>query len=112
MADKATVRQLRLKYRALRGVFDERSRRQWAAAEAMSLGCGGINALVEATGIARNTICAGIHELTERLANPKAEISSRIRAAGGGRKALTKVDPELAGALDQPASGSFPVTPE
>ena len=116
MADSATVRQLRqlrLKYRVLRGVFDERSRRQWAAAEAMSMGRGGISALVVATGIARNTICVGIRELTERLENPKAEISSRIRAAGGGRKALTTVDPELAGALDRlvdPATRGHPET--
>lgn len=113
MTDSGMVKGLGLKYQVLRGVFDERSRRQWAAAEAMSIGRGGISALVTATGMARNTIKVGIGEVRDRLSNPKAEISSRIRAIGGGRKALTTVDSELASELDRlvdPATCGHPET--
>jgi hypothetical protein len=37
-------------------VLDERSRRRFAAAEALAAGWGGIAAVSEATGIARSTI--------------------------------------------------------
>ena len=51
------------RYRAVAGERDERRRRLGAAAEARSHGRGGIAAVARATGIAENTIRAGLREL-------------------------------------------------
>ncbi len=79
------------RYRALAGEFDERRRRLWAAAEARSVGRGGIAAVARATGIAENTIRAGLRELEsgDTLA------PGRVRRPGGGRKRLAVKDPTL-----------------
>ena len=47
---------LRRKYKGLRSVLTERSRRVWAASEAVALGHGGIGLVEAATGISRSTI--------------------------------------------------------
>jgi hypothetical protein len=94
--------------------MDERMRRQWAASEAGDLGWGGVSAVAIATGLARNTIMAGAHELEVRRAHPRAEVSLRIRAAGGGRKPLTENDPGLLAALEalvDPATRGHPESP-
>ena len=101
MRNEAMVRLVREKYEGLRGVMDERVRRQWAASEAASLGWGGISAVAEATQLDRNTIGKGMQELAVRKANPNERVSNRVRAEGGGRKRLTERDPELAEALDR-----------
>jgi transposase len=75
--------------------LDERSRRVWAAAEAMELGWGGTTAVAEATGLSRTTIRAGIAELQQ----PTQDLS-RIRRPGGGRKSLVTHDPQLRSALE------------
>jgi hypothetical protein len=54
----------RRNYEVLPPVLEERSRPQWAAAEAWELGGGGIFALA-AAGLARDTIRAGLAELRE-----------------------------------------------
>lgn len=56
------VESIRKKFNDLNGVFDERSRRIWAAAEARSIGRGGIARVAEATGMSRMTIRAGARE--------------------------------------------------
>ena len=81
------------KYHSLRPVMDERTRRLWAASEAIAMGWGGISAVAKATGIAINTIRAGISELQ---ANPTGvDASPSIRKRGGGRKRLTDHDAAL-----------------
>ncbi len=50
---------VRAKYASLKPLLDERARRLWAAAEARSLGRGGIIRVAEATGLARAAIRAG-----------------------------------------------------
>src|SRR5664279_3277350 len=62
-----------VKFRALAGELNERQRRLWAASEARSAGRGGIGAL----------------ESGEHL-DP-----GRVRKRGGGRRALTDLDPTL-----------------
>lgn len=44
------------KFNALLPILDEKGRRLWAAAEAKSLGRGGISAVSKATGLSRITI--------------------------------------------------------
>jgi len=70
---------LRMKYRMIRELLDERSRRVWAAAEASSLPRGGVSLVAQATGLSRTTIHAGIRELQERRG--KAPATGRIRRA-------------------------------
>jgi len=89
-------------------------RRQWAASEATDLGWGGVTCVALATGLARNTILAGTQELASRRAHPRATVSLRIRALGGGRKALTEVDAGLQEALEalvDPATRGHPESP-
>jgi len=94
------VKQVRGKFAALEAVMDERVRRQWAAAEAMALGWGGIERVAVATGMSRTTIGAGMRELRARAARPKAVVDARVRRPGGGRKRRTEDDPELQKALE------------
>lgn len=93
--------------------MNERSRRQWAAAEARELGWGGISAVTRATGISRTTITAGLHELDLPVPQRTAE-ALRIRRPGGGRKPLTQTDAELLSALEsliEPVTRGDPQSP-
>ena len=79
------------RYRALAGELNERQRRLWAAAEARSLGYGGIAAVARASGMAENTVRAGLRELQEG-----SEIGrGRVRRRGAGRKPISETDPKL-----------------
>jgi hypothetical protein len=92
-------------------MMDERMRRQWAATEAKALGWGGVTTVATATGLARNTILAGIREVDHRQKYPRAKRSERIRATGGGRKRLAQTDPGLSQALERlvdPATRGHP----
>jgi len=94
------IRQIKLKYRSLAAVLDERARRHWAGSEARAYGWGGVSAVSGATGMSHNTIRKGLAELAVRKKHPKAVVGSRLRKKGGGRKRLTDTDPELSGVLD------------
>jgi hypothetical protein len=101
---------IRAKYEALAGVMDERVRRRWAATEALVLGHGGITAVSCATGLAHNTIAAGIAELRA----PSPPDDGRVRRPGAGRKPLSTTDPGLLDALDHlidPVSRGDPTSP-
>jgi len=112
MLHTTSIPALRTKFEALQPVMDERVRRQWAAAEALALGYGGISAVAAATGLARNTIAAGIAELRQRTDD--YEPTPSLRRPGAGRKPLTTLDPELLHALDRlvdPATRGAPDSP-
>jgi hypothetical protein len=79
-------------------LLDERSRRQWAAAEAMELPYGGVTSVATATGLSRMTITTGICELRSQGAGQT--VGPSIRQPGGGRKYLEDTDPGLWDALD------------
>ena len=116
MTDVAAIR---TKFEALRPFLDERRRRLWAATEALALGRGGVTAVAAATALRRNTLHAGIRELQARAsmavappAPPAPE--QRVRAPGGGRKALTARDPTLLSdleALVEPLTRGDPESP-
>ena len=110
----AIIEQIRRKYSALGDMMDERMRRQWAATEASALGWGGVTLVATATGLARNTVLAGLREVKYRRRYPRAKVSARLRRAGGGRKPLTQVDPGLLVALERlvdPATRGHPESP-
>ena len=114
MQDAADVERIRVKYVALSPVMDERVRRHWAATEAMALGWGGISAVAVATGLARNTVAAGVRELTQRGEQVDAAIDVGLRRPGGGRKPITEVDPQVLHALEElvsPATRGHPESP-
>jgi len=85
------------RFRALAGELDERRRRLWAGAEALSHGRGGLAAVVRATGISHVTVARGMREIE---AGETLE-PGRVRRRGGGRKALTETDPTLLADLEK-----------
>jgi hypothetical protein len=114
MQNATAIACIRQKYLALSPVMDELMRRLWVATEASALGRGGVTAVSLATGVARNTITAGLRELEHRRAHPEEDLAVRIRRPGAGRKLLTETDPGLQPALDtlvDPATRGHPESP-
>jgi hypothetical protein len=105
------VAAIKLRYAALSPVLDERGRRRFAAAEALTAGWGGIAAVSAATGIARSTIGYGLREL--RGEAPDSALGG-VRRKGAGRKPLTQTDPTLLSDLERlvdPQTRGDPMSP-
>lgn len=103
----------RQKFEALRPLMDERMRRLWAGSEAIAVGRGGIAVVAEATGMARNTVVAGIREQRQRQRSG-ASFAPSVRRCGGGRKRLTEQTPALLAALEslvEPVTRGDPQSP-
>lgn len=101
---------LHSKYLALAPELTERSRRLWAATEAMALGHGGIGTVERACGISRSTIARGIREIRR---GEKIEMG-RVRRPGGGRTPQYVKDPRLAEDLEKlvdPTTSGSPESP-
>lgn len=108
-----TTTVLRQKYQQIKSSLTERARRRWAAAEARSIGRGGVSQVSIATGLSRTTIHLGLRELDEDplAANLTAQ---RSRRTGGGRKPLRERAPGLVEALNDlvsPATRGDPMSP-
>ena len=103
------------KFNLLKGELDERSRRLWAATEALAIGHGGIKAVAKATGIAESTIRIGKKELANGISTKPIEgPPRRIRRKGGGRKPLTEFNDSLISDLDalvEPTARGDPMSP-
>ena len=97
MPDSSVVEWVRQKYLAVSNDLDERGRRRWAAAEARSLGWGGVVAVAEATGLSDRTIRSGIRELSD----PKVLSPDRQRKPGGGRRAIEVDNPKVVDFLER-----------
>src|SRR5215217_1305248 len=115
-----TLDTVRTKYELLRPLMDERMRRQWAAAEALSLKRGGVTVVAKATGLSRTTIGEGIRELRERTnmgvedESYISELPRRVRHPGGGRHPSKVNDPTLVRdleALIEPTTRGDPQSP-
>jgi len=119
---------LAAKFRALSTRLDEATLRLWAAAEARSLGRGGVSVVAKVAGLSRTTVYAGLAEIEAadkakgksgrkgagQPVAPAAAAHQRIRAPGGGRKRLVDLDASLLAALDalvEPASRGDPMSP-
>jgi transposase len=103
---------VRRKFGALSGTLTERSRRLWAATEAMELGHGGIALVERATGISRSTITRGIGEIESGASDELPP--ERARRPGGGRKRSGEKDDTLLDDLDglvEPLTRGDPDTP-
>lgn len=104
---------IRGKFDSLAASFNEASLRLWAAAEARSLGRGGIATVARATGLSRNTVMAGLRELDDPTHEARLA-SGRVRRPGGGRPRATTLQPELGDALERlvsPATRGDPMSP-
>ena len=112
-------------------LLDERLRRLWAGAEALTAGPNGVQCVAGATGLSHHTVRAGCQELEAAapppLPPPKGmwggarkkgvcarPTPPRIRAPGAGRKPLTQTNPLLLADLDaliEPETRGDPASP-
>ena len=89
-----TAALLRAKFETLLPLLDERAQRLTLAAEARSLGHGGIVAVARASGSSVSRVQRGVAELEAGV-----QPSGRVRRAGAGRKPVTETDPGIVDAL-------------
>ena len=90
--------------------LNERQWRMLLAAEAQSLGRGGISLVARAAKVSRPSIHRGLRELDE----PSRSREGRARRPGGGRKRLKEKDPTLVAALESlvdPDTRGDPMSP-
>jgi len=110
MMDQRIVQWIESKFQGLADELSERTRRRWAAVEAVALGRGGVSVVSVATGLAHSTIRRGIRELSCEDSAP----SGRQRREGAGRKSVQVVYPGLKAALErlvEPESRGDPMSP-
>lgn len=89
--------------------MNEKQRRLLLAAEARSLGWGGIAQVARASGVSRPTIQKALHERERPITSPK-----RVRQVGGGRKQSGERDPALLAELEalvDPVTRGDPMSP-
>ena len=101
---------VRCRFELLTPYLDEKTRRLMVAAEAQSIGFGGISIVARATGVTRDTIRRGVEELQDTV-RPQ---TGRIRRSGGGRKRTVDTDPTLKADLEKlinPAERGDPESP-
>lgn len=91
---------IHLKYDLISPHLDERTRRLWLGAEALSISRGGVTQVSNITGVSRNTISQGCKEIMEAPLSQITGETKRIRKKGGGRKKLVESDPALASDLE------------
>lgn len=104
MPDALLVESIHKKFIAIIAHLDERASRRWAAAEALSLGRGGITAVSAATGISDRTIRRGIKEIRSQ----EQLDSGRQRRPGAGRKSRESEQPGLIKALERLVESGMP----
>lgn len=96
------------KYARLLPELSERGRRLVVAADAQSLGYGGITFCHKTSGLDHNTIRRGMQE----LAKEQTIVPERSRKTGGGRKKLTEKDPTIKTDLEKLAEAHALGDPE
>ena len=102
---------IRVRYRAMEPLLDERQRRCFAGAEAVALGRGGQVAVARATGLSLPTVRAGVREVERGVA---ALEDGRVRRPGAGRPRTVDRDATLRSdleALIEPTSRGDPESP-
>ncbi|VAW67679.1 hypothetical protein MNBD_GAMMA08-2892 [hydrothermal vent metagenome] len=81
----------------------ENQKRWFAAEKANEFGRGGIAQVIALTGLSRNTIKKGIHELKN---NKSLDFDGLVRRPGAGRKIATEISPELVNDIEKIINGS------
>ena len=80
--------------------MSEKTRRAVYAADAVSLGRGGISLVSSLSGVSRVTLHAGVKELMEKRKLEDLP-TERVRKEGGGRKKKSEVEEGLVSALEK-----------
>lgn len=108
-------------------LLDERQKRIYLAAEAESIGWGGMTEICKITGVDKNTLTAGRKELElyrngngdtlnqykiENIKGCRKDGKKRIRQAGGGRKTIEEKQPGITDALLKLIDGNCYGNPE
>ena len=104
------------RYLKIKNDLTERTRRRWAAAEALELGHGGVSAVSRATKLTPRTIRHGISEIASQGdgSGDDALPEGKQRKPGGGRKKLSAKQPGLLDALEklvEPYTSGDPMGP-
>ena len=89
---------LKEKYKILMPLLNERETRIVLAADAKSLGRGGLSKVAKLSGVSRVTLNAGLQDLTSTKGNEV--LKTRSRRPGGGRKKATEKDITLAQVIE------------
>src|SRR3954447_6312869 len=87
----ALVAAVRQRYHYFAPFLTEQTRRLWAASEALTIGRHGMAIVVEATGMAADTLLKG----KAALQGDVPLLPDQQRTPGGGRKKLSDTDPTL-----------------
>ena len=90
---------LQLRINTMLPELNERQRRLFLAAEAKTIGYGGITKVSRISGVSRVTITQGIYELEEDDRNKIELVQCRRR--GGGRKPVEEKQPGIREALEK-----------
>ena len=85
-------------FRRVLGTLNEAQRRWLVGREALRRGRGGIERMVEASGLSKPTMLKGIREL--RGKRKLAAEEGRVRKPGGGRKPIEDRDPDITRLLE------------
>ena len=88
---------IKQRYDMLTPFLDEKQRRLFAGAEAITYGTGGLKRISAVLKMSPATVSRGMKEVR----NPETIESERVRQTGGGRKLATELDPELINDLEQ-----------
>ncbi len=107
----ALVAAVRQRYHYFAPYLTEQTRRLWAASEALTIGRHGTAIVVEAIGIAADTLRKGKSALQDGARPP---LPDQQRSPGGGRKKLIDTDATLLADLDRlidPATRGDPESP-
>ena len=85
---------LNARIKAVLPMLDEHQRRIYLAAEAKSIGWGGVSKIAKLAGVSRLTVAKEINTSKDKISK---EYTSKagIRKAGGGRKATITIQPKL-----------------
>ena len=86
-------------FRKVLGTLNEAQRRWLVGREALRRGRGGIQRMVEESGLSKPTILKGIVELRGR--RELVSEGGRVRQPGGGRKPIEEHDPEITQLLEK-----------
>src|SRR5919198_611636 len=111
MDKEALIARIRKRYTRAAETLDERGRRTLAAAEALTVGWGGVSVVARATGLSRATIGLGVKELRGTVA---VAAPGRVRRVGGGRKTTVAKDPSVLANLErlvEPTAWGDPQSP-
>src|SRR5438552_2852875 len=81
------------------GTLNEAQRRWLVGREALRCGRGGIQRMIETSGLSKPTILKGIHELRDK--RKLAAEEGRVRKPGGGRKPIEEHDPDVTRLLEE-----------